>query len=103
MDILSILGVYYLFVFIFVGIGVSMLLLDNNLLYERNKLKIIFMYQCAVYQLSKDKLNVAGILILETITTFSVWLLNILIIVFMCLWYILSGIWDLFYFCFKKR
>lgn len=103
MNILQILQLYYLFVLIFIGIGRSLHLLDNGLLYEKNKLKLIFMYQYAVYQLAKDDLNAAGILILETITTFSVWFLNILIIVVMCLWYILSAIWDLFYFCFKKR
>lgn len=103
MNILSILQLYYLFVFVFVGIGASLHLLDTGLLYEKNKLKLIFMYQYAVYQLAKDDLNAAGILILETITTLSVWFLNILIIVIMCLWYILSAIWNLFYFCFKKR
>ena len=103
MNILSILQLYYLFVFVLVGIGASLHLLDTGLLYEKNKLKLIFMYQYAVYQLAKDNLNAAGILILEIITTFSVWFLNILILVFMCLWYILSAIWDLFYFCFKKR
>jgi hypothetical protein len=102
-NILKILQLYYLFVLIFIGIGASLHLLDNGLLYEKNKLKLIFMYQYAVYQLAKDDLNAAGILILETITTLSVWFLNILIIVIMCLWYILSAIWDLFYFCFKKR
>ena len=103
MDILKILQLYYLFVFVFVGIGASLSLLDEGLLYEKNKLKIIFMYQYTVYQLAKDDLNAAGILILEIITTLSVWFLNILILVFMCLWYILSGMWGLFYFCFKKR
>lgn len=103
MNILSILQLYYLFVFVFVGIGASLHLLDTGLLYEKNKLKLIFMYQYAVYQIAKDDLNAAGILILETITTFSVWFLNILIIVVMCLWYILSAIWGLFYFVFKKR
>jgi hypothetical protein len=87
---------------VLVGIGCSLHLLDE-VLYEKNKLKLIFMYQYAVYQLAKDDLNAAGILILETITTFSVWFLNILILVVMCLWYILSAIWDLFYFVFKKR
>ena len=76
---------------------------NTGLLQEKNKLKLIFMYQYAVYQLAKDDLNAAGILILETITTLSVWFLNILILVFMCLWYIFSAIWDLFYFIFKKR
>lgn len=102
MNILSILQLYYLFVFVFVGIGFTLHVLNDNLLYG-NKLKIIFMYQYFVYMLAENKLNIAGILILETITIFSVWFLNILILVFMCLWYILSAIWDLFYFVFKKR
>ena len=102
MDIVSILGLYYLFVFVLVGIGGSLALINDDVL-NGNKLKLIFMYQYAVYQLAKDDLNIIGILILEIITTFSVWFLNILILVFMCLWYILSAIWDLFYFCFKKR
>lgn len=103
MLILKILQLYYLFVFVLIGIGGSLHLLDTGLLYEKNKLKLIFMYQYAVYQLASEHLNVAGILILEIITTFSVWFLNILIILVMCLWYIFSAIWDLFYFCFKKR
>ena len=102
MNFLNILGLYYLFVCVFVGIGCSLLLIDEHAL-RGNKLKLIFIYQYTVYELSKDHLNVAGILILETITTLSVWFLNILIIVFMCLWYILSGMWASFYFCFKKR
>lgn len=102
MNFLSILQLYYLFVFVFVGLGVTLHLLDD-VLYEKNKLKLIFMYQYAIYQLAKDDLNIIGILILEILTTLSVWFLNILIIVFMCLWYILSGMWYSFYFCFKKR
>ena len=102
-NVLQILQLYYVLIIVFVGICGSLLLLDEGLLYERNKLKIIFMYQYAVYQLAKDHLNTAGILILEAITTLSVWFLNILILVFMFLWYILSAIWNLFYFCFKKR
>ena len=102
-NVLHILQLYYLFVIVFVGIGGSLILLYEGLLHERNKLKLIFMYQYAVYQLAKDELNVVGILILETITTLSVWFLNIIILVVMCLWYILSAIWNLFYFCFKKR
>lgn len=101
--VLKILQLYYVFVLVIVGIGGSLHLLDTGLLYEKNKLKLIFMYQYAVYQLAKDDFNAAGILILETITTLSVWFLNILILVVMCLWYILSAIWNLFYFCFKKR
>ena len=103
MNIFAILQLYYLFVFVFVGIGASLHLLDTGLLYEKNKLKIIFMYQYAVYQLAKDDLDAAGILILEAITTLSVWFLNILILVLMCLWYVLQAIWNLFYFIFKKR
>ena len=101
-NILNILQLYYLFVLVIVGIGCSLILINDDLLHE-NKLKLIFVYQYAVYQLTKDELNKIGILILEIITTFSVWFLNILILIVMCAWYILSAVWDLFYFIFKKR
>lgn len=101
-NILNILQLYYLFVLVIVGLGCSLTLINDDLLHG-NKLKLIFMYQYAVYQLTKDELNKIGILILEIITTLSVWFLNIIIFVIMCMWYILSAIWDLFYFCFKKR
>ena len=101
-NILNILQLYYLFVLVIVGIGCSLILINDDLLHG-NKLKLIFVYQYTVYQLTKDELNKIGILILETITTFSVWFLNILILIVMCAWYILSAVWDLFYFIFKKR
>jgi len=103
MDILNILGLYYLFVFISVGIGGSLALTSDFEELFKNKLKLIFMYQYALYKITEDQLNIAGIIILETLLTISVWFLNVLVFVILCLWYILSAVWDLFYFVFKKR
>ena len=102
MTILNILQLYYLFVFVLIGIGGSLGMINDDLLHG-SKLKLIFMYQYAVYQLAKDELNIAGIIILEILTTLRVWFLNILVFIVMCMWYIFSAIWNLFYFIFKKR
>ena len=97
------LGLYYLFVFIFIGIGGSLSLISDFDELFKNKLKLIFMYQYALYKITEDKLNIAGIIILEILLTLSAWFLNLLVFVILCIWYILSAIWDLFYFVFKKR
>lgn len=99
----SILQLYYLFVFIFVGIGGTMTAVSDFDLLSQSMLKQIFMYQYVVYKLASEHLNLAGVIILEIITTLSVWFLNIIIFIFICLWHIFSAIWDLFYFVFKKR
>lgn len=99
----SVLLLYYLFVFIFVGIGVSLTAVSDFDILSQSRVKQIFMYQYIVYKLASEHLNLVGVIILEILTTFSVWFLNIIIFIFICLWNIFSVIWDLFYFCFKKR
>ena len=96
------LYIIYLF-FLFIGIGgtLSCINFEEELL--KNKLRLIFMYQYALYQIAKDDLNLTGIIILEILLTISAWFLNVAIFVFICLWYIFSTIWNLFYFVFKKR
>ena len=93
---------YYLMVLIFVGIGGTLAIIDP-VIYSRNIFRTIFMYQYAVYELAKDKLNMVGMIILELLTTFSVWFLNIFIAGLLCLWMILSLVCKGFYFVFKKR
>jgi hypothetical protein len=100
---IDIIMLYYLFVLIFVGIGGSLTVVSDFDILSQSMLKQIFMYQYVVYKLASEHLNLAGIIILEILTTLSVWFLNIIIFLFICLWHILSAIWDLFYFCFKKR
>jgi hypothetical protein len=101
--LIDIIMLYYLFVFIFVGIGVSLTAVSDFDILSQSMLKQIFMYQYVVYKLASEHLNLAGVIILEVLTTLSVWFLNIIIFIFICLWHIFSAIWDLFYFCFKKR
>lgn len=100
---MNILGIYYLLVFLLVGIAGSITAMDNFDVMSGNKLKLIFMYQYMVYELAKGNLNIAGIIILEIFTTFSVWFLNVIIFVVICLYYVLLAICKVFYFIFKKR
>ena len=107
---INILNCYYLFVFIIVGICGTLIILDRlfdeNLRFidgKINYLKVIFMYQYAVYELSKDYLNKAGIIVLEVFTTFSVWFLNIFMVFIVCGVNLLFAFCKLFYFIFKKR
>lgn len=98
---LTILGIYYLFVFIFVGwIGSISITSDYNI---DSAFKTIFMYQYAIYEYNKDDLNIAGIIILEVLTTLSVWFLNVAIFLFVCVFYIWEWISDLFSWLFEKR
>jgi hypothetical protein len=90
-------------VFVFVGIGVSLVAVSDLDILSKNKFKQIFMYQYIVYKLASEHLNLAGVIILEILTTLSVWFLNIMIFIIICLWYIFSAIWNAFYFIFKKR
>ena len=100
---MNILGIYYLLVFLLVGIAGSITAMEEFDVMSRNKLKLIFMYQYMVYELAKEDLNIAGIIILEIFTTFSVWFLNVIIFIIVCLYYIFLAVWKLFYFVFKKR
>lgn len=100
---MNILGIYYLIVFVFVGICGSLFAIDECDILSKSILKKIFMYQYAVYEIAKDDINLVGIIILEILVTFSVWFLNVIIFVIICLYYLLAAICKLFYFVFKKR
>lgn len=98
------LGFYYLFVFIIVGImGSSSILLNSDEFGLDNPIKYILMYQYAVYEMVKDKINIVGIILLETFVTFSVWFLNIIIASIIIIFYILYVICLLFLLIFKKH
>ena len=63
----------------------------------------IFVFQYALYDSVKDKLNMIGIIILETLVTLLTFGASVMMfIVGVIVWlFILS--WKLFYFIFKKR
>lgn len=100
---MDMLGIYYILVFALVGICGSLFAVNECDILSQNIFKQIFMYQYAVYEIAKDNINLAGIIILEILTTFSVWFLNVIVFIVICLYYILLAIWKLFYFIFKKR
>lgn len=95
--------VYYIFVFVFAGVIGSLVLVNEFDLPEEGFLKTVFMYQYAVYMCAKDEINIAGIIILEILTTFSVWFLNIIIVIIYSLIYALMLVCNMFYFIFKRR
>lgn len=101
------LMLYYIMVLVFVGIGGSLAIIEYRDIMppsgKVNYLKLIFMYQYTVYRLSKDNINIIGIILLEILTTFSVWFLNIFIIILICVYYIGLFICRAFYFVFRKR
>lgn len=101
--LMDLLGIYYILVFVLAGICGSLFAMDECDILSQSIFKQIFMYQYAVYQIVKEDLDIVGIIILEILTTFSVWFLNIIIFIIICLYYVLLAVWKLFYFIFKKR
>lgn len=100
---MNIIFAYYLFIFLFVGVLSSIVIaLEWDDLFE-HKFVLIFMYQYAIYALTKDRLNIVGIIILEILATASVWFLNVIIFICVCFYYIVWAICRLFYLFFKKR
>ena len=97
------LKLYYNIILILVGIFGSLWIYVEYDTICRNKLKLIFMYQYAVYRLAEENINLVGLIILEILTTFSVWFLNAIILIIICIYYILSTLRNVFCFLFKKR
>ena len=98
------LGIYYLFVFLAVGVICSLPIVLNSDEFELdNPIKYIFMYQYIVYKMIKDKINIVGIILLETFVTFSVWFLNIIIAIIIIVSFIFCSICGLFFLIFQKR
>lgn len=109
---INIISAYYAFIIIFVGILASLLItVSDKEIYDIHKVfvsksqffKCVFMYQISVWEwLSKD-INLAGMIILEILTTLSVWFLNLFILLFLVMILILKYICLLFCIIFKKK
>lgn len=111
MNIFEIIKTYYLFVALFIGFFGSTSISISDEIYEMDLVlkdknefvRCVFMYQFTIYELLKDKINKTGIIILEVITTFSVWFLNVFVfLVVVCLW-IIKMICYLFWLMFRKK
>ena len=104
---INVLMIYYVFVMVFVGIGGTLkIIADTDIVPDNGKvnlLKFIFMYQYIVYELAEDSISIAGIILLEILTTFSVWFLNITLLIVFCLVHVGFFICKAFYFVFRKR
>ena len=98
---------YYIIVLVLVGIAGTLSIMDDRDIIpysgKVNYLRLIFMYQYTVYKLAKDHISIVGIILLELLTTFSVWFLNMTVLIGICIYYIGLFICRVFYFVFRKR
>lgn len=107
----GILVFYYLVAFVFVGwIGSIVILsmeevLDSDEILSNPKdfFHCVFMYQLQMKVFLEDYINVAGIVIVEILTTLSVWFLNIGIFFMLLFCLLLKGICYGFWLIFRKR
>ena len=93
----------YLGVMLWVGIVGSAFIAKDCNIASWSTFKIIFMYQYAIYEWTKEDLNIVGIVLLEILATIICWLFNVIIFLIFCISCIFDAIDDLFYFLFTKR
>lgn len=104
----EILKLYYLIIFL-VSIPVSLMIDSDGRIYNdngkniRDFIRFIFMYQMAIWEYLKDEISIPGIVILETLTTFSVWFVNIFLFISLIAYMIFKLICYLFWIVFRKR
>lgn len=106
-----ILVFYYLMIFIFVGWMGSIVILsmeevldsDEILSNPKDFFRCVFMYQIQIKVFLEDCINVAGIVIVEILTTLSVWFLNIGIFAILLFCLMIKGIFYGFWLIFRKR
>lgn len=112
MEILfGILVFYYLMIFIFVGWMDSIAILsmkevldsDEILSNPKDFFRCVFMYQLQMKVFLEDYINAAGIVIVEILTTLSVWFLNIMIFAILLFCLMIKGICYGFWLIFRKR
>lgn len=102
---------YYAIVFVIVGILGSLLFnIDGDIFNEeeilKNKsdfIKCVFMYQLRVWISLNDEINIIGMVILEILTTLSVWFLNIGIFLILLFCLLLKGACYGFWLIFRKK
>lgn len=107
----GILVFYYLIVFIFVGWMGSIAILSTGEVLDSDEIlsnlkdffRCIFMYQLQMKVLLDDYISTAGIVIVEILTTLSVWFLNIRIFFILLLCLLVKGICYGFWLIFRKK
>ena len=108
---INLMWAYYTFVFIIVGFIGSFTLsisgevynIDEVLTSKQQFIKCIFMYQVAIWESLSEDINIIGMMILEILTTLSVWFLNVLVFLILIVLLILKCVCFSFYMIFEKR
>lgn len=102
---------YYLVVFVFVGwIGSIVILsmeevLDSDEILSNPKdfFRCVFMYQLQMKVFLEDYINAVGIVIVEILTTLSVWFLNVGVFLLLLFCLLIKGVCYGFWLIFRKR
>ena len=66
-------------------------------------LRSIFIFQCWVYEHTKDDFNILGIIIMETVITVLTFGASVLMASMLAIMFAILQLWRLFCFIFKKR
>lgn len=100
MDWVSIIGFYALVSVLMFLFATTILSNEFDCVYG---FQCIFIFQYALYDSVKDKLNLLGIIILEALVTLLTFGASAMMFVVGVIIWLFILIWKLFYFCFKKR
>ncbi len=108
--IMNLIGFYYTLVLI-PGLLISLFIsltdyvydMEQVLISKKHFIRCVFMYQVAVWKRLSEEINSVGMIILEVLTTLSIWVLNIFIFLILLALLIFKIICLLFYAVFKKK
>ena len=70
--------------------------------YADNMLSGAFYIQCEFWRMYKDKLNLAGMIIVEAVITIFLWPMNVLVLFVVFMRFLACKLWDFFLYLFRK-
>lgn len=103
MDWVSIIGSYGIVSILMFLFSMTILLNEFDCDCAPYGFQCIFIFQYALYDSVKDKLNMLGIIILEALVTLLTFGASVMMFVMGVIVWLFMLSWKLFYFCFKKR
>ena len=103
MDWVSIIGFYGIVSILMFLFSMTILLNEFDCDCAPYGFQCVFVFQYALYDSVKDKLNMLGIIILEALVTLLTFGASVMMFVMGVIVWLFMLSWKLFYFCFKKR
>ena len=103
-DLLIIISLFFTFIGSFIiSIGTDVYDIETCLSNKKEFLKCVFMFQVTLYMMTKQDINIAGIIILEIIITILTWYWSIFMFIILLTGLCVKIIVKLFIFCFRKK